>query len=182
MKAVCTEGVFLHLDEVISADGVNVGALHECLQLLFGLVQIEHRLNAVEVFANVVFVFKNSERAVNLVFVHFYYNINNFTSILVLPWHLCTFRKLIFLNSSSSNLNLELRLSYYRHCLNFRSSANYLINITLSLHQQRSHLFEIAIVLFRCCLVIDFFDFSVEYWYCCWVLQLRSADQLIVGF
>jgi hypothetical protein len=41
---------------------------------LFGcVVNAEHLFDAVEVFANIVFVLKHTECSVNLVFVHFFY-------------------------------------------------------------------------------------------------------------
>ena len=62
----------LHLVVVEGAHGVDVLSGGELLQLLGCAVDAEHFLDAVEVFANVVFVLKHTECSVDLVFVHFY--------------------------------------------------------------------------------------------------------------
>ena len=56
---------------VKGAHGVDVLSGGELLQLFGRVVNAEHLFDAVEVFANVVFVFKHTECSVNLVFVHF---------------------------------------------------------------------------------------------------------------
>ena len=61
----------LHLVVVEGAHGVDVLSGGELLQLFSRVVSAEHLFDAVEVFANVVFVFKHTDCSVNLVFVHF---------------------------------------------------------------------------------------------------------------
>ena len=61
----------LHLVVVEGAHGIDVLSGGELLQLFGRVVNTKHLFDAVEVFANVVFVFKHTECSVNLVFVHF---------------------------------------------------------------------------------------------------------------
>ena len=63
----------LHLVVVEGAYGIDVLSGGKLLQLFGCVVNAEHLFDAVEVFANIVFVLKHTECSVNLVFVHFFY-------------------------------------------------------------------------------------------------------------
>ena len=74
IEAVALEGVRLHAVVVPGAKSVEIGALSEFLELLWGLVEVEDLLDAVIVLANIVFVLENAESSVDLVLksvVHF---------------------------------------------------------------------------------------------------------------
>jgi hypothetical protein len=72
LKAFSFESVFLHPDVVESAHCVEIWDLLERLELFLGLVKIEHALDAIEVFSDVVLVLHHGKSSLNLVFVHFY--------------------------------------------------------------------------------------------------------------
>ena len=66
-ETLALERVLLHALVVECANGVQVGALGELLELLGRLVQLEHLFDAVVVLAHVVLVLVDAESTVDLI-------------------------------------------------------------------------------------------------------------------
>ena len=67
IKTFTGESIVLHALVVVGANGVQIGAGGQLLELLLRLVHREDLLHAVEVVTHVVLVLKDSKRAVDLV-------------------------------------------------------------------------------------------------------------------
>ena len=76
-EAISIKGVILHSDIVESTNGFKVFSFSKFFKLRLCLVEVEHISNAVEMLTDIVLVLEDSERSVDLIFVHLYLIIIN---------------------------------------------------------------------------------------------------------
>ena len=70
LETMSFKSELLHLNVVESANSIEVRSLGELLEEFLVVIDLKNILNAVEVFANIVLVLKDTKGSLDLVFVH----------------------------------------------------------------------------------------------------------------